>query len=264
MRRGSLFWGLLLVLIGLILMLDNLGLLGNINIWNIIWPTLLIMLGARILYGTLFRQAPASEHRSIPLDGAHQARIKFQHAAGRLNVYSGGQVDTLVEGDFGGGVEVDTQRQGETLSVKMSVPKGMFPFDWMPGGSLDWSVGLSEKIPVALEFETGAGEARIDLRDLKVSEIHLKSGASSTEIELPANASSTRVIVDAGVASVLMRVPSGVAARIRSEGGLSSIDVDPNRFPLVGSNLHQSAGYETAENKVEMEIHMGVGSVKIS
>jgi hypothetical protein len=263
MRRGSLFWGVLLVLIGVVLLMDNLGLLGNISVWNLIWPVVLILIGARILYGTVFRKPPTSEHASVPLEGAQRARVKIQHGAGRLDVHAGGGMGVLAEGDFVGGVNVRSQREGDDLSVKMSVPENFFPFDWTPGNTLDWSLGLNREIPIALEFETGAGEARLDLRDLRVSEVRLKSGASSTTIELPTNAGSTRVSVEAGAASVVINVPSGVAARIRSEGGLSSIEVDTNRFSMAGSNLYQSPDFDTAQNKVEMEIHMGVGSVKI-
>jgi hypothetical protein len=257
------FWGAILILIGIVFLLDNLGLFGNISVWNLIWPLVLILVGARILYGTVFRRAPETEHSSVPLEGAQRARIKVQHGAGRLNVRTGGGMGVLAEGDFAGGVNVSSQREGNGLSVRMSVPENLFPFDWIPGGSLDWSFGLSPEIPIALEFETGAGEARLDLRELKISDVHLKSGASSTVIDLPTNAGFTRVRVEAGAASVEINVPSAVAAHIRSKGGLSSLQVDTNRFSSIGSNEYQSPDFATAENKVEMDIEMGVGSVRI-
>jgi hypothetical protein len=38
--------------------------------------------------------------------------------------------------------------------------------------------------------------------------------------------------------------------------------VDPSRFPKQGL-VHQSADYETAANKVDLKIQMGVGSVEV-
>jgi hypothetical protein len=61
---------------------------------------------------------------------------------------------------------------------------------------------------------------------------------------------------------VTVRVPSGVAARIRIRGGLAGIKVDQNRFPRMG-DTYQSADYDTAPNKVDVDIETGVGSVEI-
>ena len=69
----------------------------------------------------------------------------------------------------------------------------------------------------ALEFNTGAGEARLDLTDLRVTNLRLQTGASSTDVTMPANAGHTKAKIDAGAASITIRIPSGVAARISSE-----------------------------------------------
>ena len=264
MRRGTMFWGFFLVIIGLILLLDNLGLFRGINVWSLIWPIVLILFGIRVLFGTLYRRAPTTEHASIPLEGAQRASLRMQHGAGRIRVQAGTAPGILAEGDFTGGVDIQSQREGDRQSVKLRVSEHFFPFDWTPGNAFDWSINLSQEIPLELEFETGAGEARLDLTELRVSDLWLKSGASSTSINLPANAGHTRVKIEAGAASVDLNVPQGVAARIRSQGGLSSIKVDPNRFPSSGTNLYQSEDYDTAANKIEMDIQMGVGSVNVN
>jgi len=59
-----------------------------------------------------------------------------------------------------------------------------------------------------------------------------------------------------------MRVPSGVAARIRASGGLAEIHVDRGRFPRAGG-VYQSADYDTAPNRVDIDVEAGVGSVNI-
>lgn len=263
MRRGTLFWGFLLIIFGLVLLLDNLGLLGNIDIWNLLWPLFLIALGAWILFGTIFRRAPTVEHASIPLEGAQSARVRVRHGAGRMEVNAGSATGVLAEGDFAGGLEHSSRLQGDMLEVKMSPREQVFPFSWSPGTTLDWSFWLTRDIPLSLDYETGASESRLNLRELHLTEMRLKTGASSTTIDLPANAGTTRVFVESGAASVNITVPDGVAARIQTKGGLSSIQVDTQRFPQMGS-VYQSVDYDTAANKVDMDIQMGVGSVNIS
>jgi hypothetical protein len=185
-----------------------------------------------------------------------------RHGAGRLEVYSSNAIGVLAEGDFTGGLEHSSRLEGNTLEVKMSPPQQVVPFDWLPGSTLNWSFGLSRDILLSLDCETGASESRLDLRDLRLTELRLKTGASSTSIDLPANAGYTRLFVESGAASINITVPEGVAARIQTKGGLSSIQVDTQRFPQMGS-VYQSVDYETAANKVDMDIQMGVGSVSI-
>jgi hypothetical protein len=118
-------------------------------------------------------------------------------------------------------------------------------------------------VPLSLKCETGASKSALDLRDLKVTELELETGASSTEVTLPANAGYTRVKVEAGAARVDIRVPGGVAGRIRTSAGLASIAVDETRFPGI-DNRYQSPDYETAINKVDIVVETGVGAVSIS
>lgn len=263
MRRGTLFWGFLLIVFGLVLLLDNLGLLGNIDIWNLLWPIFLIALGAWILFGTVFRRAPETEHASIPLEGAQSARVRVRHGAGRVEVTAGTGLGILAEGDFTGGLEQSSRLQGSVLEVRMNPPENIFPFTWSPGTTLDWSFGLTRDIPLTLDFESGASETRLNLRELRLTELRIKTGASSTNIDLPANAGHTRVFIESGAASVNITVPEGVAARIQTKGALSTTQIDTQRFPQSGG-LYQSVDYETAANKVEMDVQMGVGSINIS
>ena len=50
-KRESLFWGIVLLFIGLIFLLDNFGL--DIDLWDVVteyWPMVLIIIGIKIIY----------------------------------------------------------------------------------------------------------------------------------------------------------------------------------------------------------------------
>jgi hypothetical protein len=70
------------------------------------------------------------------------------------------------------------------------------------------------------------------------------------------------VRIEAGAASIVLRVPENVAARIRVGGALSGVQVDRDRFPRQG-DVYQSPDYETAENKAEIHVETGVGSITV-
>jgi hypothetical protein len=265
MRRCTYFWGTILVLLGILLMLDNLDLLP-VKLWDILWPTLLVLLGIWILVGSFSSQRNLEpEHLLIPLEGATQVNLRVNHGAGRLRFRSGSSLDELAEGDFVGGLDLRSQKMGDTLDAEMSVPTRNYPIGpWFWGRrSLDWSVELNGEIPLRLDIRAGANEADLDLTGMQVTELHLSTGASSTRLTLPESAGHTRATVEAGAASVSIRIPQNVGARIRSQGGLASISVDRTRFERVSSGLHQSVDYDSASNRVDLDIQAGVGSVDI-
>jgi hypothetical protein len=263
--RGSTFWGLVLVVIGVLFLLNSLGLLA-VNAGNLIWPVFLIILGAWFLWGAFFgRGRVTQEQAAIPLQGAARASIRLNHGAGRLHMTVGASGDTLLEGTFGGGLEYRSKREGDRLDVRMRIAGGGFgawgPWSWQPGG-LDWDFRLNDKVPLSLELETGASENTLDLTNVLVTDLALRTGASSTEVMLPLNAGQMRVAIHAGAASVSLRAPTSVAARIRVHGGLAGKEIDTSRFPRSG-DAYESPDYSTAQNKVDIDAEIGAGSIQV-
>lgn len=267
MSRSRVFWALVLLLLGFLLLLKNTGLL-EFEVWPLFWPSILILVGVWFLWDSLSRTPPAENKKAyIPLDGAEEARIHIKHGAGRLEVSGGSAPDHLLSGTFGWGLEKEVHREASKLDVLMRpslgiFPDVIFPWTWTSGHGLDWTVACNEEIPLDFVFETGAGEAILDLSHLQVREISVHTGASSTTVKMPQNAGQTSMKLGAGVASVVVQVPDGVAARIKSVGGLSSVNIDQGRFTKKGDE-YISEGYHDAENKTDIRIETGVGSVKI-
>lgn len=266
MRNGSVFWAIVLIGVGSLLLLDNFGLFGALRygIWSLIWPLFLILLGIWFISRVFWHPAPAEpEHVIVPLDGASRASVELSHGAGRMSLAAGAASDVLMEGDFGGGLRYHAQRRNDLLDLEMKMrAEPISLLNWAPG-SLDWDVRLNSGVPLSLECETGASESVLDLQALKVNELKLETGASKVQVTLPAAAGFTRVKVEAGAARVDLRVPGGVAARIRASAGLAAVTVDETRFPGF-DNRYQSPDYETAANKVDIDIETGVGSVSVS
>jgi hypothetical protein len=263
MRRESYFWGLILVLLGGLLLLSNLGLLPpQVNVWGLFWPSVLIALGIRALIPVFTsRSSLQREPLSIPLEAATSARVKIRHGAGELRIQSGAAVGSLLDGTFEGGVEQHVSRSVGEANVELRLPD--MRLDWMDAQrGLHWNVSLAREIPLVLDLEVGASRNLLDLRDLRVSELRMTTGASASDIEMP-EAGTTRAHIRSGAASVDVRIPAGVAARINARGGLAGISVDQNRFPRM-HGIYQSPDYDVAQNRVDLDIETGVGSVSVN
>jgi hypothetical protein len=264
MRTNRLFWGVVIILLGTLLLLQNLGLFV-VNIWTFFWPLFLIVLGVWFILGPMIsRRSKALQHLSVPLESARGAAIEFNHGAGRLRVNTMSTPGVLLEGDFVGGIKESVDFTGDQARIKLSADAEIaFGFPWAGGHEgFQWDVKLADHLPLDLVFNTGAGESQIDLYAAVVRSLVLKTGASSTVLTLPHRAGHTHVDVQAGAASVMVRVPEGVAGRIIMKSGLVGTKIDTNRFPLSETN-YETPGFENAENRVEIRIEAGVGSIEI-
>jgi hypothetical protein len=258
MNFRHVYWGIVIIVFGVLSLGVTLGWLPNVSLWALIGPYFLIALGLWLLIRPRFPRHTglSTSSDSIPLDGAQEARIKIEHGAGKLNISGGAKEGELLGGSFWGGLKKKATRSGTTLDLKL---ESAYEFG---DDSQDWNLNLTGAVPLDLKLDTGASELVCDLTDLKVRKLDLDTGASSTRIKLPAKAGYTLVDIDAGAASVEMAVPEGVAASIRLETALMKNTIDEVRFPRTGER-YETPGYETAENKVEIKIDSAVGSISI-
>jgi len=261
-RSGGVFWAVVLIALGVIFLLQNAGVL-NVG-WNVIWPVLLIALGAWLLLGNFVRRGGgAMTSQSIPLDGAREAHIDLQHGAGELRIGASNDATVLLTNTIDGEVDQRVRRDGDRLDVRLRQDRDwffwMWPGNW--GWTSRWSVAIHRDVPLILEVKTGASDARIDLRELKVTDLKIEVGASSLDVTLPA-AGRVSAQIKAGAADVKVRVPEGVAARIRGVVGVGTLNVDESRFPYHG-NVRQSPDYEAATNRVDLNVEGGAASIRV-
>lgn len=264
MRRNNLFWGVIVLLAGILLLMNTLNIL-TFNFWPIFWAVFLILAGVWFLMGPrLAKQDFAEERISIPLEGASEADIRFNHGAGRLTVNSASLPGELLAGTVAGGLDREITRSGTILSANLLMKKTnmMVPFPNIDFKGFTWNLSVNRDLPLRLNFFTGAGETVLDLSDALVKELRIETGASSTRVTLPGHAGATRVMAKAGMASLEFRVPQDVAARISLRTGISGSKIDTLRFPQNG-DVYQSPEYESAANRVDIEIEAGMGGIDI-
>ncbi|MBE3038483.1 MAG: hypothetical protein IMZ62_06705 [Chloroflexi bacterium] len=260
-RRGNLFWGSVLIVLAGLLLLKQMGVIVG-DIFGYFWPLLIIAFGVWLIVGFFARNQPVEgEQVSIPLEGAASAYVKLDHGAGRLMLRSGAGSGEIVNGTFGNGLSYKSHVEGGRMEVKLRTSQQAWA--WWPGESLDWDIRLNREIPLSLKIDSGASASILDLSDLKVTDLDIDTGASSTELTLPANAGNTHVDIDTGASSLKVSIPSGVAASIRVKSGIASVNVNP-RFSRLDGGLYQSTDYSTAANRVDMTIDAGVGSIEVN
>ncbi len=253
----ALGWPLIVTAAGILLLLSTTGNLG-VDTGTLVgyWPLAAIIGGLWLLVASVLPdRAGSNERLSVPLAGAESARVRLRFGGGELTVGRAAP-GTLVDGEFRGGVRSQSQGSG---SVVLEPSRGTV-FGWWDQWPR-WTMGVTGEVPLDLELEGGASKTLLDLSATRLRTLQLKTGASETRVQLPRGAGATTVRAEAGAASVVFEVPSNVAVRVRSRMSLGSTTVDP-RIARSGDGW-ESPDYGTAENRVELDVRGGVGSVKV-
>ena len=259
MSKSSIFWGIVLIFVGTLLILNNFGYI-NINIWAVIGPLLLILLGLWVMLSTKFRKGDA-EHIEVPLNHIEKAAANINYAAGQLRITGVSDSVNLLLGDLSGGFTLDQKSVKESVSIQLDLKENFPIIVWIPVGT-EWNIRLNNTIPFEMDIKTGAVDAVIDLSNIRVKKFQLTTGASLTQLILSPAIGTGYYVIKSGLASVTIQVPSGVSARIRASVGLGIVNVDQSRFPKLGGE-YKSIDYDASEAKVDLAVETGLGIIDI-
>lgn len=299
-QRGvRLFWPIILIGVGSILLLTNLGVITG-NPWTIIfqlWPVLLIALGLEILLGgstgwravmsallglalvggvlwVLIAQ-PAipglnfgssnlqTTNVSHPLNGTESARAELSFGAGTNKLYALSDSNNLIEGRLQtySSPNFSVSTSGDRATIVLSPGSATVPMIFPSVSKETWDVGLNSSVTYQLNLNVGVGQSKIDLAKLNISGGAIDGGVGTSELYLPGNG-KYRLAINGGVGTMRIYVPSNLAVRAEVDGGLGSF----NRLPEmqeVRDNVYETPGFSSAEDAVTLVIDGGVGSISM-
>lgn len=264
MRNFVLIIGIFLILAGCVLLLNQMGILDQlgINLGAILLPLFLILVGIWVLVSAFVNHGgERTEQWTIQREGTNQAEIRINHSAGRISVSASDQTGVLLDGMFGGGVILDDKTGGDSRRIFLDSPKDIIWRLPMNTGFY-WDMALCPDIPINLDIKTGAGEASLDLERLNISAFRLDTGVGATRVTLPSHPEVLRVKIKTGIGDLVLIVPTNVAARFNAGVGLGEVKRDRSRFTRVGE-FFQTEDFDQANEKIDLEIKTGIGSISI-
>jgi hypothetical protein len=303
-RATSFVFPLILVVVGVVLLLNNLGVLP----WSVwvalgqLWPVLLILFGVDLLLGRRsswlgaivalimllavlgvaiwmslsgFRASTSANPATVrtatvPVAGATSGQINLRFGAGILTVGSlPAQGTDLAEATAtlppGWQLTQRVEHHGDVADVTLGVD-GNGPF--LPFGTanrnttMKLNAVLAQQVPLTINADVGAGQSDFDLTNLAVSNFTLNDGAGQATVRLPNAAGQTSVDIRSGAGQLILVVPPGVGAYVHNGGGLVNLRVPSDRFQKVGDG-YQTTDYQSAQNRVDVNLQVGIGEVDV-
>lgn len=291
-RRSSIMFPLILISIGVLLLLSNMNVL-EFDVWNMIskyWPIIIIGMGLEIFLGRrvsagqfiiiglviLFAfnskgqkfifsdEDVITEHISVNMPDSDLAEIDINFGVGQVSISAMDNEEKLLTGELDvlEGYELkETFSEGDIFHYSLGFDDGYqgIPFD--VDGDITWDIQISEDIPIVLSADAGVGQVTMNLETINLVELDLNMGIGQVILYLP-ETGDYEVDIDGGIGQLVIYVPEGLGARIIVETGLGNIDVD-SEYSHSG-NVYTNEEYATSENRVDLRVSAGIGSIEIS
>jgi hypothetical protein len=132
---------------------------------------------------------------------------------------------------------------------------------WTTGG-ISWNVDFTTKIPLTFDIKSTASMNNLELGDLKISDFHLNTNASTSEINLPSPSGTMSVKIEANAATVDISIPDNAEVKVNATTNVGTLNID-SRFIKKG-NYYITENYEGASDHIELEIRSNVSTVTIN
>jgi hypothetical protein len=292
-KRGSPLGPALLILIGVILLLNVLGVLDWSIWWSILllWPVLLIAAGLELLlrrwkWGSLLAtilvvavvvvalwltsagvttSGLVTEQIQQPLGDATRANLSIDPGIGTLRIKAASESANLVEGTvlLGKGEELqeDFSQQGDIATYSL----GTKTTSWtaFPSGFDDariWELGLSPGAELSVNADMGVGNTELDLTGLAMEGLNAGAGMGRVKVILPATGQFA-VELSQGIGVLEIVIPTGMAVRIEADAALVVRQIPDDLEEQ--EEFYTSPGYATAANRVEIDAGVAIGLLTV-
>ncbi|MDQ6882667.1 MAG: DUF5668 domain-containing protein [Candidatus Dormibacteraeota bacterium] len=296
-RTRDLVFPLLLIAIGVVVLLANTGVLsaGTLQRLGDLWPLILIFLGVQlVLNHTLSRPqarlaglavaavivvaalafaivVPAAGggtqrlESSEPLSGMTAATLDLSYSGATIDVQSAaldGQLFTA-QVDYPNGEQppdVSVDRGASTLQISGGGPSVLHLFGRRSSRHI--LVTLANRIPWSVQVSGGAAAMTLHLANLSLTKVEISGGATRVELSLPRPKGTLAVNLSGGATDLIVQAPP-VEWQLSVSGGLSSVDINGARSGAVGDLQHRSPGYNTASNRIAIDVSGGISHVQL-
>ena len=286
-------WGVFLLFLGTVFLLQTLDILPW-GLWATLcrfWPVLIIAVGIGILlrryntwlisalimvlflaclgiavwqYGPSTPPGQTTKNFSEPMGNLESAQIEIDFNAGSLSMSSlqpgssnFAEVASAIK-DGSEGIRAYFYRRDSTGTFTLSTERTERRY-WKES---DWEARFTRIIPLTIDVRSAVSNIDLDLRELEVTELRMDIDAGNYIVRMPSSAGTTRAYIRADVSNVVIIIPDGVAARLKANVNLAALEVDERRFPKNGA-YYISDDFESAENRIELELDCDIGRVEI-
>ncbi|MHB1126993.1 MAG: LiaI-LiaF-like domain-containing protein [Bacillota bacterium] len=290
MQPGKVVGGFLLIAIGLIFLLNNIGLLD----WSVwvglarLWPLLIILAGVNIVFRhnrwgviisvlvlmagiviALFWQSSQSSGTLVeyqwfqPLTSEiNELDVDISIKGAKFKIFPTEHLAEVNQKNYGAEPQITYEERKGKGSLHIGEDTlFVWGTGWNRGGP-EWNLGLNPEVLVNLDMVVGAINGDFDLSQMKIGYLNVNTGASNIDIKLGSREGLTKVGINAGASRLKIRIPRDAGVKIDASGGINRVNLDAEGYENL-NGLRVSPNYATAASQVDVTVSSGVTELSI-
>lgn len=299
MKYRNIFWGVILILIGILFTLENFNLI-NFNIrelWRL-WPVVLVLWGISIipadkwirlglvllvLAGSVFfmldQTVEWEDERSYDVewpavedsgfyqdfdisneDSTEFATLNMEAAAGAFTLFD--TTTSLLhfsQNKAGIRYKYFVKKTDDRVKINIETSEGNLGFNKKSDSKVH--IKLNEMPLWTINLEAGAAAVKFDLVPFKIKKLNVETGAASVKLKLGDKYPETRVNIEAGASEIVLEIPEESGCDLEVSAVFSGKQLEG--FEKIDHGHYQTSNFNTAANKVYLEINAAVSSYSI-
>jgi len=297
MKYKNLFWGVILIFLGVLYLLKKFDVIW-FNWRDIIslWPLLLVLWGISLLPIKAMLKLIASllvvlamilliafnpvhwhsgwmwigdfnKGRSVEYkqsesraDSNQYARLELDAVAGTYTI--NGITDKLIDfkhvGDSGT-YYMSTTVEDNRHHIRIGPERNRNKFILYQTHAVN--IKLNPALSWDIDIDAGAAEIDLDLTPFIINDIRINGGAASVYIRLGKRSDNIDLMIETGVSSVVIKVPEEVACEVNSDSFLISKDLPG--FDKVSKSTYVSPNFSSAEKNISIRFESGISSLRV-
>ncbi|MDT8392403.1 MAG: DUF5668 domain-containing protein [Bacteroidales bacterium] len=297
MKYKNLFWGIVLILLGVLYLLKSMDLIWfNWKDILSLWPILLVLWGISLLpvksiykliasllailimalliynhpgrwhsgwiwMGDFHKSDNTEMNRSESFNGqSEHAILELNAAAGTYTI--GGTTNQLVDfthiGDSGT-YYMRTTMDEDKNHVYIGPESKISKYRLYRSHEVD--IKLNPDLVWDMDIDAGAADISMDLSPYIIRDIEIDGGATSMEIKLGSRSDQVFIHIETGVSSVVIRVPEEIACEVNTDSFLVSKDLPG--FDKVSKHTYVSPNFASSQKNITIHFESGISNFRV-
>lgn len=206
-----------------------------------------------------------SQKTTIEKDDAKDLTVKVTFGKGNLLIQGGSSEWMDATFDFNkkpGLPHVTYKNKRGTGILKVEQKSSLFGVN-RRNVTNDWTIQLTNDIPIDLDVDIGVSKATVDLKGLQLKKLKIDSGVSDSTIDLSGEwQNNFKANVNLGVGDVALLLPKQTGVKLTVDKGIGKINMID--FTEQSNGVFVNNAYKTSEITIDIKLSVGIGNVNLT
>lgn len=258
--KSPIIWPLALVAIGVILLLNNFILLGDINIINLS-PLILVVIGAWILLRGDIRPGDHAKSFGITRGSVESATLDIR--SGEIDVQismlpASNQERLIAFRSYPVQSRPDLKVDG--VHTQLTMHRKQTP--WF--SYADWDMLIAQRLPWQFFITTHLGQVALDLAEGIVSDVKVGTGIGNIDVITPYECLDT-IYLKSTLGTIHITTPYGYASQVIVQAGrFADVHVDDTRYTQYDDGTYEAMDAEEDAPIVQIVVSSSFGDIYLS